>query len=223
MSEKESVAKPSIPGMIWSPGEQFEKIRTNPKIWIPLIVLTVMSLLAGWLMTLSPGFEEQMTAGGGVNEEDMSGFITFIKFTTVLSAGFGPAFGVLFSSFIYWLITKATSSEVTFKQLFSMSTFITIIGALGLILNGILLAIFGGSIETLYTSVGSLVDAEGGLGAFLNSIEIFGIWTTILFAIGLHITAGWSKILAWTISIVFFLIGIGFTTLSGALSSMTGM
>ncbi len=217
----EQTGKPSLVGMIWSPGEQFEKIRHHPKVWIPLLVVTLLSLIGGWLMTIGPGFEEQLT-GPGIDQENIEGVKLFAKITAVIGAALSPAFGVLISSFIFWLITKATSSEVTFKQLFSMNTHITLITTLGLLVNGVLLAILGGSI-TSYTSIGSLIDAEGGFGAFLNSIEIFSIWSTILTGIGLHITARWSKVLAWTITLIFFLLGIGFAIIGGMASTVTGM
>ncbi|MGB8001712.1 MAG: YIP1 family protein [Anaerobacillus sp.] len=219
--QSEQTSKPSLLGMIWSPGEQFEKVRHHPKVWIPLLVVTVLSLLSGWLMTIGPGFEEQLT-GPGIDQENIDGVKLFAKITTVVGAGLSPAFGVLISSFIFWLITKATSSEVTFKKLFSMNTYITFISILGLLLNGVLLAILGGSIVS-YTSIGSLIDADGGFGAFLNSIEIFSIWTMILTGIGLQITARWSKVLAWTITIIFFLLSVGFAVIGGMASTMTGM
>ncbi|MCA0987651.1 YIP1 family protein [Guptibacillus algicola] len=218
----ENSTNPSILGMIFSPGEQFERIRTKPKVWLPLLIVLIASLVAGWLMVMSPDFEATMNEGMN-GAENMGGALIFIKVFTALSIGISPIFGVLIGSFIYWLISKATPSEVTFKQLFSMNLFITFISAIGLVLNGLLMALLGGEPGTMYTSIGSLMSAEGASAGVWNSLEIFNIWATILTIIGLRITAGWPKALAWIIPIVFFLIGIGFAAIGTMFNSMSGM
>lgn len=218
----ENSTNPSILGMVFSPGEQFERIREKPKVWIPLLIVVLGSLVAGWLMVMSPDFEATMNQGMN-GAENMGGALIFIKVFTALSVGISPIFGVLIGSFIYWLISKATPSEVTFKQLFSMNLFITFVTTIGLLLNGLLMALLGGEPGTMYTSIGSFMNLEGGTAGVLNSLEIFNIWTTILTVIGLRITAGWPKALAWIIPIVFFLIGIGFAAIGTMMNSMTGM
>ncbi|WP_273834479.1 YIP1 family protein [Guptibacillus sedimenti] len=214
--------KPSIFGMIWSPGEQFATIRSNPKIWVPLIIVTLLSLIGGWLMVIGPGFEEQF-ATAELEGENMDGIILFSKISTVVFSALGPIFGILFSSFIFWLINKATSSEATFKQFFSMNTYISFISAIGLVLNGLLLALLGGSPGELYTSLGALAGSEGSVGAFLNGIEIFGIWTIVLTGIGLRITAKWPKGLAWTIAIIFLVFTVGAAAVGSMMNTMSGM
>ncbi|MDO6658470.1 Yip1 family protein [Anaerobacillus sp. 1_MG-2023] len=220
--EKGNAAKPSLLGMIWSPGEQFKSIRQAPKVWLPLIVVTVLSLIGGWLMILGPGFEEQF-ATGDLQGENVDGLILFTKIITIVSVGVGPVLSILVGSFILWLINKATSSEVTFKQFFSMNTYIGFIGAIGAVLNGLIIAIVGGTVDKLYTSLGSLVSGEGFLGGFLNGIEIFGIWTIILTALGLRITAQWPKALVWTIVIILFLFTIGGAVITGVTNNMSGI
>ncbi|PFG12521.1 Yip1 family protein [Bacillus sp. es.036] len=220
--ETSKTEKPSLVGVIWSPGEQFANIRSNPKVWLPLIVVTVLSLIGGWLMVIGPGFEEQF-ATAELEGENIDGIILFTKITTVVFSAIGPILGILFSSFIFWLINKATSSEATFKQFFSMNSYIGFISAIGLVLNGILLALLGGSPGKLYTSLGALVNSEGSVGAFLNGIEIFGVWTIILTAIGLRVTARWPKGLAWTIAIIFLVFTIGAAAVGSMMNTMSGM
>ena len=92
-----------------------------------------------------------------------------------------------------------------------------------MIINGIGVALLGGTAGTMYTSLGSLIGAEGTMGALLTSIEVFAIWGMILQAIGLQKVANFSKGLAWTIVIVFFAIGIIFTMIGAAFSGMVGV
>ncbi|WP_377889849.1 Yip1 family protein [Alkalihalobacillus sp. R86527] len=218
----ENSTNPSILGMIFSPGEQFERIREKPKVWLPLLIVVLASFVAGWLMVMNPDFEATMNQGMN-GAESTEGMLTFFKISTTISIGLAPVFGVLIGSFIYWLISKATPSEVTFKKMFSMNVFIAFVSSIGLLLNGLLMALLGGEVGSMYTSIGGLVNADGATAGILNSIEIFNIWTTILTVIGLRITAGWPKVLAWIIPIVFLLIGIGFAAIGTMFNSMTGM
>ena len=77
--------------------------------------------------------------------------------------------------------------------------------------------------EKLPTSLGSIIEAEGSLGAVLGSIEIFAIWGLILVAIGLHKVAGFSKGLAWTVSIAFFVISIIFALIGAGIQPLEGI
>lgn len=131
------------------------------------------------------------------------------KITVAITGIVSPIFGVLITSVIQLVIAKIASSAVTFKQLFSMNTFIMIIGAVGLILNMALRFGIGGKPEIYITSLAGLLNQDKV--SVLGSIEVFGIWGVILTALGLHKTAQFSKGLAWTIAIAFFLIGIGFS------------
>ncbi|MDP4553412.1 Yip1 family protein [Alkalihalobacillus macyae] len=220
--ETSKAGKPSVGGMIWSPVEQFANIRSNPKVWLPLIVITVLSIIGGLLTVLGTGFEEQFAATGGEGE-DFEGIILFTKITTVVFSAIGPILGILISSFIFWLINKATSSEATFKQFFSMNSYIGFISAISIVLNGILIALLGGEPGKLYTSLGALVNSESSIGAFLNGIEIFGVWTIILTAIGLRVTARWPKGLAWTMAIIFLVFTIGAAAIGSMFNNMSGM
>src|SRR5690625_6833533 len=74
-------------------------------------------------------------------------------------------------------------SEVSFKQMFSMFAHLNIIGAIGSIIHGLaVLLIPGINQEISITSLESIVNAGGILGAVLNSVEIFEIWQIIITA-----------------------------------------
>jgi hypothetical protein len=205
--------KPSLLGMFTSPGEQFERIKQNPKIWIPLIIVSILYAIGMTLMALS--MDASTLLDQGVPEDQVDLILGITKVTVAITGILTPIIGVLISSAIHLIITKIASSPATFKQLFSMNTYIMVIGAAGVILNtGIRYAI-GGNPEIYVTSLAGLLNQEkvGILGSF----EVFTIWTMIVTAIGLHKTGQLSKGLAWTIAIVFFLIGIGFALIGSLL------
>lgn len=219
MSEEVKSRKPSLIGMISSPGEQFERIKVRPIIWGAMIIITLMYVIGMWLQSIGmeiPGLE-------GLTAEETAMFETITSITMVITAVFIPIFSILVSSAILMLIAKIARSEVTFKQLFSMNTYIMFIGAIGVVLNGIFIALLGGNAEMMYTSLGSLVDAEGAIAGLLDSLEVFTIWSTILSAIGMQKVANFSKGLAWTIAIVIFAIGALFAILGAAVNGMAGV
>ncbi|MFZ7944222.1 MULTISPECIES: Yip1 family protein [Bacillaceae] len=207
--EKDMIVKkenPSLLGMFTSPGQQFERIKQNPKIWVPLIIITLIYTVGTTLMALSMDVETLI--GQGIPEDQVNLILGFTKIMMAVMGLFIPIFGVLISSVIQLIIAKIANAAVTFKQLFSMNTYIMIIGAIGVLLNMAIRFGIGGNPEIYITSLAGLLDSEKA--GVLGSIEVFGIWGVILTALGLHKTAGFSKGLAWTIAIVFFLIQIGF-------------
>ncbi|MFT9597083.1 Yip1 family protein [Mesobacillus sp.] len=216
---KSKIEKPSLIGMFWSPGEQFDRIRQNPRIWIPLILVSVLYAIGMYLMTLS--MDASYLGLDGMSEEEAAMFLAISKITVAITGILTPVFVVLISSAIYMIFTKIAGSNVTFKQLFSMNTHIMIIGAAGLLLNMLLRASIGGNPEIFITSLAGLVNSDKP--GVLGSIEVFSIWQTILTAIGLHRVAGLSKGWAWGIAIVFFLIGIGFAIIGAMFSNTMGV
>lgn len=218
MSEETNVQKPSLFGMIWSPTEQFERLKERPKIWGALVIITILFIIGTWLTTL--GIQTEVP---GLTAEETEMINVFAAAGSVIGGLFIPIITILISSFINFLIAKIARSEVSFKQLFSMSTYIMIISALSLIVNSLLSLMTGTSPEILVSSLGSVVNADGAVGALFNSIEIFAIWGYILTAIGLQKVAGFSKGLAWGVQIAFFVIGIILAMIGAGIGEMVGV
>ncbi|MFP7295850.1 Yip1 family protein [Neobacillus niacini] len=205
--------KPSLFGMFTSPGEQFERIKLSPKIWVPLFIVSILYAIGMTFMALS--MDASTLIEQGVPEDQVDLVLGITKVTVAITGILTPIIGVLISSAIHLIITKIASSPVTFKQLFSMNTHIMVIGAIGVILNTAIRYAIGGNPEIYVTSLAGVLNQEKT--GILSSFEIFSIWTMIVTAIGLHKTAQLSKGLAWTIAIVFFLIGIGFALIGSLL------
>lgn len=212
--EKQNVEKPSLFGMILNPTEQFEKIKKRPLIWGAMVIVTILTVIGSWLMSLGIEIQDDM----GIPNMEI-----FVQINSIIVGLLSPVFGVLISSFIYWIIIKIARSEATFQQLFSMNTYIMIISAFSILINGALTAILGGDGEVLFTSLGSLIVVEGAMAGLFNNLEVFTIWGVILSAIGLHKVGELSKGLAWTISIAFFVIAIIFSMIGAAFSASLGV
>lgn len=215
--------KPSIWGMIWSPGEQFDRMRERPRIWgglIPVTLLFAIAMAAASLLTPDAVFEE---AGLELTAEQLA----TAKMWTAVGNGvfFLIVMPILFviGAAIFLLITALARTGATFKHLFSMTVYTAFISAIGLLLNSFLTWLLGTDFDVTVTSLGSVVNAEGKMGALLNGIEVFTIWATVLAAIGLHKVGGLSKGVAWTIAVIFFLIGIFILVVMQPAAGMAGV
>lgn len=221
--QTEGADKPQLLGMIMSPVEQFERIKKRPVIWMPLIIITVLTILVSFMTLGTIDFSGEP----GMEDADFSeDELQMIKIVGIISGAFVslvvPIFSITVSSLIFLLAAKIVKSPVKFKELFSMNTFVYVIGLFGAILNGIIFLLAGGSENAAdYTSLNSLVDMEGPLGSLLAELDIFNIWMLILSAIGLHIVGRFSKKAAWSVMIILFILTAGIGMIGEALSMFT--
>lgn len=222
LEENVVLEKPSLFGMIMNPKIQFERLRENPKILVALLIVTFLSLVGSAMM--ATGMEDvlrSMPDMQGLSEEEIVVVTIVSQITAIVGGLLTPVFMILLSTVIFIIIAKIVRSEVTFKQLFSMNTYISIITVLSLLLNGLFTMIFkGGNPEVYITSLNSIVGAEGVLGDVLNSIELFNIWSLIITGIGLQVVARFSKTLSWSVVVALYIIGLVFTIIVAALSSL---
>ncbi len=213
----EPKSKPSLLGMIGSPVEQFEKILNRPIIWVPMLIVTLFTVIGSLLSFMS--MDLGSVVGEDIGAEELALVEMVTRITVIITGLITPIFTVLISSAIVLAIAKIANKEVTFKQLFSMNTFIYFIPAIGLLINGIIHKLIGGNAEIMVTSLASLINSDSSL---LAGIELFSIWNLILFGIGLNKVARLSKGASWIITIIFFLLQIGLASLSGMMSGIGG-
>ncbi|MBY0596213.1 Yip1 family protein [Bacillus bingmayongensis] len=200
------VKKPSLFGMITSPGVQFERMKTKKKVWgMFFLVALLQGLLGGlsaYVMYTSPEMVNMKKELG-----DLAGQSSL---TSEVISGIGSSFagamiGTLFIAAIYKIFMMFFGNDTPYKTLLNIVVYTNIVLIIGGLINTILSLIFGsGTIQ--YTSLG-LLFKEGtfayGIG---NTIEIFYVWNLVLIWLGLHITAGLSKVKASIPIIVLFII-----------------
>jgi len=205
--------KPSLLKMFWRPKEQFVKIRSNPIIATPLIIVTVIYIIASMVKALLIRAEDLMLPGMTVQEADM--VAATAKAFTAMSGFISPVFTILFMTLIYFIILKIARKNMTFKQLFSMNTYIFVVQAVGLLVNSLLMMVIDSSSGSAITSL-ALFNRDWSL---LNAIELFTIWKFVLTAIGFHLVGQLSKSTSIILVIVLFILQSGTTLLGiGALS-----
>lgn len=207
--EQPLTSKPSLFGMIWSPGEQFDRIRERPKIWGALIIVALLSTVIAVIAAYAiPDEQFRMQMGMPLSEDELAGFKMFGAIGAGIGGLIGTPVGILISAAIMLLVTVLAHTEANFKQLLSMNAYIYFVGVIGGLLNVLVSLLMGRDPTMLVTGLNSIIGADGMVGGILNGIEVFSIWTTILTAIGLHKVGQLSKGLSWTVAIVFFVVGV---------------
>lgn len=181
--------KPSLFKVFYRPAEEFQKLRENPRILLPLVLIllinAVLSVIQAYALFDNPYFlkivEEQMA----LVPMEMETY----KMITIIGAPVGMVFGnlilLLMTAFLFWIFSVLFQGEATYKQMFSLSIYIMPIFILGSIIQFLPVYFFKLDPTIPITSLAGIISAEGVLKAFLGSIEIFTIWTSVLVAIGM--------------------------------------
>ncbi|HDR6269317.1 TPA: YIP1 family protein [Bacillus cereus] len=206
--------KPSLLGMITSPGEQFERMKNSNAVWGAFWILSLLSGITGgigaYVYSLTP---ESIK----LNQE------LGVNVTPVMTFGAGFVFGVIgmiigffISAAVYKVLMMLMSNDTSYKKLLTINVYSSIISVLGLLINIVLALILGGSGKELYTGLGPIFASSGGaVKGIANSIEVFTIWGFVITWLGLQITASLSKKKATILMVIFFILTIGFGALRG--------
>ncbi|MGG0537987.1 Yip1 family protein [Priestia aryabhattai] len=208
-SEVQEKGKPSIFGFITSPVVQFEKMKSNPVIWGPLLLILILTAATTILAVYTPqaqeALQQQKEAGIEVNSTfSMIGGVIAVVAT------------LAFTSLILFLIAKLGTGKTTYRQMFSLNLFVTFITVIGQLINTGVAALTHTSANV--TSLNGMVDAKGAMGGVFNSIEIFSIWGLILTAVGLQKVANVSKAASIITVIILFILGAAISGVGGAAS-----
>ncbi|PIE95451.1 hypothetical protein CO726_09090 [Bacillus fungorum] len=206
--------KPSLLGMITSPGEQFERMKNSNAVWGAFWILSLLSGITGGISTYVYSLTPESIK---LNQE------LGVNVTPVMTFGAGFVFGVIgmiigffISAAVYKVLMMLMSNDTSYKKLLTITVYSNIISLLGLLINTVLALILGGSGKEFYTGLGPIfASSSGAVKGIANSIEVFTIWGFVITWLGLQITAGLSKKKATILMVIFFVLTIGFGALRG--------
>src|SRR5699024_12163777 len=103
----------------------------NPRFLVPCIMIAVLTTIGMVVMMSQIDFIEQNPELAKMGEDELMFVTIFTQVIFVITGILAPAVSILVSSLVYFIVAKIAKSEVSFKQLFSMNTFIYIISILG--------------------------------------------------------------------------------------------
>lgn len=200
------VKKPSLFGMITSPGLQFERMKTSKKVWgVFFLVALLQGLLGGLSAYIIHTSPEMLKMKKELGELAGQSSLTSEVISGIGSSFAGAMIGTLFIAAIYKMFMMFFGNDTPYKTLLNIVVYTNMVLIIGGLMNTILSLIFGTGM-TQYTSLG-LLFTEGtfayGIG---NTIEVFYVWNLVLIWLGLHITAGLSKVKASIPIIILFII-----------------
>ncbi|MFE6137754.1 Yip1 family protein [Bacillus sp. NPDC057893] len=213
-TQKVGGEKPSLFGMITSPGVQFERMKTSNAVWGAFWLLVLLgglvAGLAAYVYSLTPE-AIKMNKDLGVSVTPIMSFVTGAVFGAIVMA-----ISFFISAAVYKVLMMFMSNDTSYKKLLTISVYSSIISLLGLLINTVLALVLGGSGKEMYTGLGPIFTSSGGaVKGIANSIEVFTIWGFVITWLGLQITADLSKKKATILMVVFFILTIGFGAVKG--------
>ncbi len=206
-TQKAGGEKPSLFGMITSPGLQFERMKTTEKVWGMFFIVALLQGLVGGLNSYitytSPEMIEMKKKLGGALAEQGSLVSNLISST--IWGIVGVMIATLVVAAIYKVFMMFYGNDTSYKKIVMIIVYADIVVVIGGLINGVIALILGAG-PTAYTSLGPLFD-QGSLAYGIgNTIELFYLWNLILIWLGLQVTAGLSKVKAAIPIIVLFII-----------------
>ncbi|AAP29140.1 MULTISPECIES: Yip1 family protein [Bacillus] len=210
-TQKAGGEKPSLFGMITSPGLQFERMKTTEKVWGMFFIVAILQGLVGGLnsyitYTSPEMIEMQKKLGGEFANKDS--LVSDVISSTIWGI-VGVMIATLVVAAIYKVFMMFYGNDTSYKKIVMIIVYADIIVIIGGLINGVIALILGAG-PTAYTSLGPLFD-QGSLAYGIgNTIELFYLWNLVLIWLGLQVTAGLSKVKAAIPIIVLFIIKAGF-------------
>ncbi|AJH81132.1 Yip1 family protein [Bacillus cereus] len=210
-TQKAGGEKPSLFGMITSPGLQFERMKTTEKVWGMFFIVALLQGLVGGLNSYitytSPEMIEMQKKLGG--EFANQGSLVSDVISSTIWGIVGVMIATLVVAAIYKVFMMFYGNDTSYKKIVMIIVYADIIVVIGGLINGVIALILGAG-PTAYTSLGPLFD-QGSLAYGIgNTIELFYLWNLVLIWLGLQVTAGLSKVKAAIPIIVLFIIKAGF-------------
>jgi hypothetical protein len=225
-----------IIGVLISPDETFASIARQPDFLAPLLLIIVLAAIGGFLFAQRVDFtapaREAMEQRGNMSEAQMESALRISAMIGKIFSYASPLLSViilLIVAAVLLLAFRLMGGEGNFKQAFS----VTLYAWMPLtILNIILLVIIASKTGITALDLPTLVMSNPAflvtmkehplLFALLASIDIFTIWTLVLFIFGFSYVAGFSKsksaaivIIVWVLWTCIKLIGPAIRALKG--------
>lgn len=209
-TQKVGGEKPSLLGMITSPGLQFERMKKSEKVWgMFFLVALLQGLLSAFTTYVTNISPEMVKMKKELGEFAGQSSLTSEVIYGTVSGTLGAMLVTVIIAAIYKVFMMFFGNDTSYKKLVMIIVYASIVVIVGGFINGIIALILGVA-PTAYTSLGPLFEEGSVAYGIGNSIELFYLWNIVLIWLGLQITAGVSKVKAAIPIIVLFIIKAAF-------------
>ncbi|HYS54801.1 MAG TPA: Yip1 family protein [Thermoanaerobaculia bacterium] len=223
-----------IVGVLISPDETFASIARQPDFLVPLILILVGSVIGGIIFAQRVDFmsaaREAMEERGNMTEAQID---SAVRIGSIIGKSFAYAsplvsvIALLVVAAVMLLAFRLMGGEGTFQQAFATTTYAWMPGLIKSIIITIIIAVKSGvtavDLPTLVRSnLAFLVTMKEHpmLFSLLASIDIFGIWTLVLFIIGFAHVGKVSKAKSAAIVITLRVVSVLFGLIGPAIQSL---
>lgn len=221
-------------GVFFSPVQTFASIARKPDWIVPLVIILIISIASSIIVAQKIDFgaavRAQLETRKDMSAEQMDRAIK-------LGSGVGKAFtyfSPLIAVIVYIIIaailllgSRLFGGEGGFKQAFATTLYAWMPEIVKSVILTVILAVkgFAGDPQQLATLVrsnlGFLVDLKTQPMAFalLSSVDLFAIWTLILFVIGFAAFSRLSKVRSATILVALWIVTVLFKLIPAAIQA----
>ena len=203
--------------IIVDPVKAFKHIKEKDDWWIPFVGLIIVTLLFLWVS--SPALTRIMTqkmAEMGVDKE-IPEAVQYIKY---VAAPIATLIGFLFVSLILWFLANVFGGDWDYIKALDLYAYSSVVQIIRSLLNIAILLVKGiPNITTardleVATGLNLILSPENPrLYALFSGIEVFSIWQFALIAYGVSEITGISKKKAAVISIILYIVSLGFNVM----------
>ena len=218
-----------LTGIFWEPKPVYQDLAERPRWWVPLILLTCLSLVMVFAISQWIGWdtvlEQQLEANQRFQQlpaEQQQAIMQqqggFVGIAAYFGAGLGTAAIMLIVAGVMLMVFRmAGGSNISYKQAFSVTAYSFMPTALSVIMTIVVMKFVHPSDfniqNPLPLNAGWLVNTQESpawLNTLASSLDLFTIWIMLLLALGFSVASkklSYSKCLSligliWVISVV---------------------
>lgn len=203
--------------IIFEPGKAFAHIKEKDDWWVPFILLVVVTWIFLW--TSGPALARitaQQMSEMGVDRE-IPKFVEYIKY---IGAPIGTLIMWLIMSVLIWFLGNSFGADWDYTKALDLYAYSFVVQALRSILTTVILLVRGipnimtFKDLTVATGLNLIFSPENPrLYALFSGIEVFTIWQFVLIAYGVSEITGISKKKAAWVSVIIYLVTLGFSVI----------
>ncbi|PHD45699.1 hypothetical protein COF67_23750 [Bacillus toyonensis] len=218
-TEKEmnlEVAKPSLIKMFSSPEKQFFLMKEKSKIYLPMITMILIQMICSiaitYLIYKEPNVSNQI--------EIIPGGLKTLLISTIIFTLISVTLTYFITAILYKVVMIFMGKDITYNKILHIVVYTSIISSLGLIINIILMYLFGGN-KPEYTNLGLLFAPGTITHGIAVALDIFTIWKLIILILGFKIVANLNKKQTIIISLLITIISTSYTIIEAIISGLS--